>query len=557
MTKFQRGPSLEIGAAPIPQAVIATHTKDDLSRVLEASERIGKQMGLISHTQADVSIEKRRPISTALGDYALGRKLAPLTNMEVRKMARVGILTFSDGRDFVHKDLTKFAGGVEDRIAGALKADGHEVVRSGELVWTNRLAVVEARHVADERPDLTIFNIPVWAFPHFSMLAARETPGPLLLFSNVDPQYPGMVGMLAAAGSLDQIGRTYGRAWGDVSDRKVLRSITAYVRAAYAVQSLRGSTFGRIGGRPMGMYTAVSNADAWMEKFGVDVEEIDQWELVRRSEGVDADKVRAARAWIEGHAAGVHYDGQQLTPELLERQIRSYYAMRELTDEWNLDFSGIKAQPELTTHFATMDVTEAFLNDPYDWDGPKEPHVCATEADMDAALTMQILKGISGTPVLFADVRHYHADRGIWDLCNSGQHATWFAARSDDPAENMSRVHLYPEGFYFPAGGASVHHLAAPGDFTFARLTRLGGRYRMHVMRGSFEVYDDETNEGLMRQSTYGWPHAFARMDADAGEILSRYGSNHIHAVPGDYVEELRVVCDLLDIDYDGYGGAR
>ena len=30
-----------------------------------------------------------------------------------------------------------------------------------------------------------------------------------------------------------------------------------------------------------------------------------------------------------------------------------------------------------------MDVTEAFLNDPYDWEGPKDTHVTATEADMD------------------------------------------------------------------------------------------------------------------------------------------------------------------------------
>jgi L-fucose isomerase len=69
----------------------------------------------------------------------------------------------------------------------------------------------------------------------------------------------------------------------------------------------------------MGMYTAVSNTEQWMEKFGVDVEEIDQWELVRRSEGVDGSNVRAAREWLERHAAGVHYDGDQLTPEILER----------------------------------------------------------------------------------------------------------------------------------------------------------------------------------------------------------------------------------------------
>ncbi len=59
--------------------------------------------------------------------------------------------------------------------------------------------------------------------------------------------------------------------------------------------------------------------------------------------------------------------------------------MKRLTREYRLDFSGIKGQPELTNNFRTMDVTEAFLNDPYDWDGPHEPHICATEADMDAA----------------------------------------------------------------------------------------------------------------------------------------------------------------------------
>lgn len=472
-------------------------------------------------------------------------------------MAKVGLLTVSDGRASVHGDVGGFAAGVESRIAAALAESGHTVVRAAEVVWTNELAVSEARRIADGRPDLTILNIPVWAFPHFTMLAARELRGPLLLFSNVDPGYPGMVGMLAAAGALDQIGRAHGRVWGEIEDAAVGARIDDHVRGGAAAEALRGTTFGRIGGRPMGMYTAVSNPDQWLRQFGVDVEEIDQWELVRRSDAVDAARVRGAREWLEAHAAGVHYDGDRLTPELLERQIRSYYAMRELIDEWNLDFCGIKAQPELTDHFATMDVTEAFLNDPYDWDGPKEPIVCSTEADMDAALTMQILKTLSGTPVLFADVRHYHEDLGIWDLCNSGQHATWLAARSDDPAENMRRVHLYPEEFYFPAGGASIHHLAAPGDFTFARLTRLDGRYRMHVLRGALEQFDPETNERLMRASTYVWPHAFARLDAQADEILGRYGSNHIHAVPGDHVAALRHVCRHLGVDYDGFGAAR
>jgi L-fucose isomerase len=469
-------------------------------------------------------------------------------------MSRIAVLSVSDGRESVHRDIESFVRDSQDRVTAALRALGHDVEAAPEIVWSNESAVATARALAANRPDLTIVNIPVWAFPHFTLLAARETPGPLALFSNVDPTYPGMVGMLAAGGGLDQIGRLHSRAWGDVADEAVVARLDSLARSAAAVHSLRGTTFGRIGGRPMGMYTAVSNTDQWMREFGVDVEEIDQYELVRRADAVSPAVAASARRWLEERVAAVNYDGDRLTPEILERQIRVYVAMRELIDEHHLDFCGIKAQPELTNHYCTADVAEAFLNDPYDWDGAKEPLVCATEADMDAALTMQILKSLSGTPVLFADVRHYHADLDIWDLCNSGQHATWFAARSNDADENLRRVTLHPEAFYFPAGGAAVHHVAVAGDMTFARLTRLNGNYRMQVLRGRFEEFPDDATERLMRASTYEWPHAFTHFDAPAAEILDRYGSNHIHAIPGDHVDELRDVCRLLGAEFDGFG---
>jgi L-fucose/D-arabinose isomerase len=454
-------------------------------------------------------------------------------------MSRVGILSFSDGRDFVHQGIAGFVADVEARIVAACEAAGYEV------------AVAEARRLADQRPDLTVFNYPVWAFPHFSMHAAHATAGPLLLFSNIDPTYPGMVSMLAAGGSLDQIGRHHERLWGDISEPTVATRFGHLVGAAHAVRSLEGATFARIGGRSMGMYTAVARTDEWMRRFGIDVEEVDQWEVVRRSASVPASAAAAGREWLEKYSAGVHYDGNRLTPEILERQVRSYYALREIIAEGNIDFCGVKGQPELTNNFATADIAEAFLNDPYDWDGPKEPIICATEDDMDGALTMQLMHRVTGTPVLFADVRHYFPDRNIWDLENSGQHATWFAARSDDPTENLAKVHLYPEEFYFPAGGAAVHHLAAPGDITLARLSRSNATYRMQVTLGRFETYDEETNEALMRQSTYVWPHAFTRMDAPAEVFLSRFGANHIHAVPGDITGELAAICGFLDVNLE------
>jgi L-fucose isomerase len=472
-------------------------------------------------------------------------------------VARISILSFSDGRRSVHDQIKGYVADEEAELARSLEEAGHHVDRAGEIVWTQPLAVREARTASAARPDLTIFNIPVWAFPHLAAVAAVETAGPLLLFASSDPQQPGMVGMLAAGGALDQVGRSHTRLCGRVGDPAIVAAISSTARAGQVVGRLRGARFGRIGGRPMGMYTAVSNSDQWLRKFGIDVEEIDQWELVRRAEAADPAELRGAREWLERLCAGVEYDGRQLTPQLLERQIGIYVAMRELIEENALDFSGIKGQPELTTHFATADVAEAFLNDPYDWNGAKAGHVCATEADMDGALTMFILSTLSGTPALFADIRHHDEERGIWDLCNSGQHATWFAERSDDAAVNLARVRLHPEVFFFPAGGASVEHIAAPGDFTFARLTRLDGRYRLHLLRGALERYDEATNRELAARSTPEWPHAFARLDGvDAAEFVARYGSNHIHAVPGDHVAELEHVCRMLDVDVDPFGAA-
>ena len=224
--------------------------------------------------------------------------------------------------------------------------------------------------------------------------------------------------------------------------------------------------------------------------------------------------------------------------------------MSDIIDEGNLDFSGIKGQPELTNNFATTDIAEAFLNDPYDWDGPKAARhlrhrVRHGRRPHDAAHAPH-----HRHPGAFRRRTALFPDRGIWDLENSGQHATWFAARSDDPAENMAKVHLYPEEFYFPAGGASVHHLAAAGEITLARLAA-DGRYRMQVTLGRFEPYDDETNEALMRQSTYVWPHAFTRFDAPAEVFLSRFGANHIHAVPGDITDQLAAVCGFFDVTLD------
>ncbi len=467
------------------------------------------------------------------------------------KKYKVGILTFSDGRESVHKEVEPINLEFQERLAAALEKSGEvEPIVGREIIWTAELAKNEASQLANEGCELTIFNFAVWSFPHLAAIASRFAPGPFLLFSNINPSYPGMVGMLASAGALDQIGTLHGRLVGDIQDETILRKVMAFVRAGSAVARLKGETFGLFGGRPMGMYTTVANLDQWMSSFGIDVEHIDQSEIIRRAKETPSDEVDRAFEWFSAKVGKIRYDGKQLTPEKIKLQIRSYIAVREMIQEMGLSFVGFKAQPELTDHFVTMDVTEALLNDPYDWNGPKEPIVAATEADMDGALTMEILKHITGEPVLFADLRHYDEELGVFDLCNSGTHPTYFAGHSYDPDVNLPKVEFYPQGFYFPAGGASVRHIAAPGKVTLARLARRNGQYWLAILPGEFIELSPDEAERKAAATQVEWPHAFTRLEVGPEEFLSEYDSNHIHAVYGDWVEELIWVAKMLRIPY-------
>ena len=402
-------------------------------------------------------------------------------------MARIAIATASDGRDFVHEEVGPFGLDVQGRLAAALREAGHEVITGDGDLSSNTDAVRLGRELAAARPDLTLINYPVWAFPHFSLLFAGQGSGPLALFSNIDPQYPGMVGMLAAGGGFDQIGRRHSRTWGDPGDPAVIGRLSQLATAAGVAQGLRGTTFGRIGGRPMGMYTTVANTDQWMAEFGIDIEDIDQYELVRRG----------LRGRPGRHQGGPAVAGEARRRRALRRR-QADPGAAGTADRRVLrgPRAGGGVAPGLLRHQGPAGDDQQLVHDGHRRGLPQRP------------LRLGRPQGHAG---LLDRVRHGrradHADHSracpgrrccsrtcgttrpsfdVWDLCNSGQHATWFAARSDDPAENLARVHLYPEVLYFPAGGASVHHIAAPGEMTFARLTRASGRYRMHLLRGEF-----------------------------------------------------------------------
>lgn len=466
----------------------------------------------------------------------------------------LGVLGFSDGDKAAHEMLKPIVQAQVDAIVNALKKDGRvDVVVAEDIVHSDKTAKSYAEDLKAKGVDATVFAYGVFAFPVFSVIAAKYGKGPFLLAAPFNPDWPGMVSMLAAGGGLDHEGIEHFRVAGDVNDKEVLEKIVTFAKCAKVVSGLSGQKYGLIGGRSLGMYSTTVSMQDWQEKFGVDVEHIDQLEIVRKAEEVDDAQVEKAYKWLTDNVGKIEFNGTSFTPEKLKTQIRHYEATKKIIEENELDFIGVKCHYEMSAHYCTQCLSAAFLNDPYDWDGAKEPFVCACEADSDAALTMQILNLLTGDPAIFMDVRHWDQENCVMEFCNCGAQSTWYAAASDDFKENLAKVTLYPALDLYPGGGCHVNLQTKPGKATIARLCRRKRgneeRYYMTIIPCEFVELPKERE----KLTTMEWPHVFAKLPFDHNIFLDRFGANHCHAVYGDHVDELKMICKMLDVDVEMY----
>ena len=464
---------------------------------------------------------------------------------------RIGVLGFSDGEPGVHEQLKDIVQAQLDTIVSELKKSGQvEVVVGGALVNSVKSAKKESMNLLAKDVDGTIFSYGVFSFPNFSAIAAQNGKGPFLLAANLNPDWPGMVAMLASGGALHHLGIDHFRVAGDLKQPEVLEKMLTFAKCAKVASSLNGQKYGLIGGRSLGMYSATVSMQDWQEKFGIDIDHVDQSEIVRLAETIPQEQVDKAFKWLNENIGTINYDDNRLTEEKLKTQIRHYEATKKIIEKNDFDFVGVKCHYEMSRHYCTQCLSAAFINDPYDWDGPKEPMVFACEADSDAALTMQILKILTGDPVIFMDVRHYDQEYNVMVFCNCGSQSTYYAAKSMDPKENLKHVTLNPCLEIYAGGGAHVNCMTKAGTATIARLNRTKGKYRMTIIPAEFVELPKEK----MAETTIEWPHVFAKLPFDHSIFLDKFDANHCHAVYGDHVEELKMICKMLDIEIEMLG---
>lgn len=458
---------------------------------------------------------------------------------------RIGIVTVGDERKDFYNMRIHIAEDESRKLKSILVKNFHIV--SSEIIYTFQQANCCVAMLRKEDISCIIIHLPIWGTPSLVSRIAQATDLPVVLLGNRRQDSSSMVALLAAAGMLDQIGKGCLRIAGDLSEEITEKKLKTFIEACHVVIKLRKSRYCAIGGRSIGIGTAAADPLQWQRLFGIDFDHCDQLELVSRARIMEKDKVLRYLLWLKNVLGSVQFGGK-LTPESLERQVRSYLALKELAREREYDFMGMKCQTEMSDGYALQCLGVALMNGTFDADGEKNPFPVSCECDCDGALTMYILSMCGGgIPSSLMDIKYFSGETNDFVLANCGSMAPWFADRLN-PHKALGQVNLLPH-IFGAAGGGAVQFVAAQGHTTAARLCRNNGCYTLYCFEG--ESYQKPLEE--LRKTTWCYPHQFIRADINYETFFQTIGSNHLHTVYGSYRDMLKQICSILQIGFVCY----
>lgn len=464
----------------------------------------------------------------------------------------IGMITIGDPREHEWNNVFKnLALDRHEKAIKVLKQLPVELHTFSELPRSIEGIKEQVAKLKQQQVELFVLHIACWTWPNLATVAVQQMDLPTVLFANRETGSHATVGLLGAGGALNQIGYPHIRIQENYDDPKIIEVMNDKLMptavAAHTVKHLRGSVFGLFGGRSLGIETGTFDPMQWKQLFGIDCEHIDQLEIIRRTDYIEDDRVEAMVKWLSDHVGGITY-GEKFTPDAFKFQVRCYLATKDIIEEKHINFAAIKCMPDLTNHYTPQCLSAVLLPSPFDSEGIKEPIAFACEADADAALTMEILKQVSGgMATMFADVSHLDPEDGILYLPNCGAYSAWFAARSNDAKENLSKIQLKEANR--PAGGAITLFVTAPGPVTLARLTRTAGAYKMYVIKGEMVTPEKERHEAFSKsRGKHQLPMSYIKVNMDFDGFVQSFDSNHIVGVGTDCIKEIKAVCQILNI---------
>ena len=366
----------------------------------------------------------------------------------------------------------------------------------------------------------------------------------------------------------------------------------------------------------MGIAGSIIAPEFFEEYLGMRVESIDEVEIIRRMEKGIYDKAEyeKALAWTRAHCpegfdknpADVQktkdekdkdwefivkmmciikdlYNGNKNLPAGCEEERLGHNAIA----------GGFQGQRQWTDFYPNCDFPESMLNSTFDWNGPRETYVLATENDTLNGTSMLFEKLLTNRAQIFADVRTYWSAEavkraagynvegkakeagGFIHLINSGAACIDASGGAKDAAGNSVMKPFWEmteadcdaclkattwnaaDYGYFRGGGFSSRFVTeCEMPVTMMRLNMVKGLGPvMQIAEGWTVKLPAEVTDKLWKRTDYTWPCTwFAPRVTGEGafksayDVMNNWGANHGAISYGHIGADLITLCSILRI---------
>jgi len=442
-------------------------------------------------------------------------------------------------------------------------------------------------------------------------------------------QRPGAVYLAAVMSAYAQKGlpafSIYGHDVQDLDDNSVpcdvAEKILNFAKCACAVGWMRNKSYVNLGSVSMGIAGSYCNESFFQKYLGIRAEWVDLTEILRRMKlGIFVPKeYENALAWIKANCKeGFDKNAGKEQPEIITKSkvvppeedwdfiakmtviIKDIFfgnpKLKELG--WheealgkNAVAGGFQGQRHWTDWLPNGDFSEAIMASTFDWNGPKEPTVLATENDTLNGVAMLFGKLVSDTAPCFHDVRTYwspeaverisgkkptgNANAGFIHLINSGATALdgtgaaknaegngcmkpWWDMKPEDIKACLEATDWCRADYgYFRGGGYSSHFKnVSEMPVTLLRVNMIDGiGPTLQIAQGHTVLLDENTHSALDQRTDPTWPTTWFVPEltgqgafADVYGVMAAWGANHGVTVYGHVGDRLITLASMLRI---------
>jgi L-fucose isomerase len=372
-------------------------------------------------------------------------------NRWIGTLPKIGIRPVIDGRrkgvrESLEETTRQLARAIADLLSSSLRHPNGETVQC-LINDVNIGGVAEAAACAEkftrEGVGLSITVTPCWCYGSETMDMDPLIPKAVWGFNGTER--PGAVYLAAVLAAHNQKGlpafSIYGRDVQDAGDTNipddVRTKLLAFARSGLAAATLRGKSYLSMGGVSMGIAGSIVDHTFFERYLGMRVEMIDMSEFIRRIDlGIfDPLECERALAWTKANCKeGRDYNqpGMERTRLQKDQDWEKVVKMALVTRDLmagnprlaelgfeeealghNAILAGFQGQRQWTDFQPNGDFLEAILNTSFDWNGPRQPYVIATENDSLNGASMLFGHLLTNTSQVFADVRTYWSPEAV------------------------------------------------------------------------------------------------------------------------------------------------